>query len=273
MTRTLPRSFSLACLVSLALLALPAVATAPLKPAKAAPEPVFNRLHDYQEISEMLHGYAAAFPEWVSLESIGKSGEGRDIWVVTLTNPKTGDALSKPGIYIDGNTHANEVQGGESTIYTLDFLLKNYGTLERVTELVDRLTFYFLPMVNPDGRHRWFHQPATANFPRTVVVPIDDDRDGLADEDGYDNLDGDGETTPEESNAFDDLLTLGRQQVEWKEVDHPQYGKIEVGGNRHDVGRVPEGWMLNEEVHRNSLFVLHHAYHLPRLSFGEPVVR
>jgi hypothetical protein len=71
---------------------------------------------------------------------------------------------------------------------------------------------------------------------------------------------------------FNDLLTLGRQFVPWREVDHPQYGKVEVGGERHDVGRVPEGWMLEQEVHRNNAFVLFHALQLPKLSFGEPEV-
>ena len=52
-------------------------------------------------------------------------------------------------------------------------------------------------------------------------------------------------------------------------MEHPQYGKVEVGGYRHDVGRVPEGWMLAEEVHRNSAFVLFHARDLPKLRFGE----
>jgi hypothetical protein len=61
--------------------------------------------------------------------------------------------------------------------------------------------------------------------------------------------------------------------VEWQEVDHPQYGVVEVGGYRHDTRRVPEGWMLEEDCHRNAAFVLFHASHMPRLSFGEPTVK
>jgi hypothetical protein len=86
------------------------------------------------------------------------------------------------------------------------------------------------------------------------------------------DLDGDGEITDEERMEFSDVLTLGRQFIPWKVFDHPQYGTIEVGGYRHDVGRVPEGWMLEEEVHRNSAFVLLHAYHLPKIRFEEPKV-
>jgi hypothetical protein len=170
-------------------------AAEPITPAETPPEPAFNRLSDFDEITALLKGYAAAYPEWVKLESIGQSTEGRDMWLLTLNNPATGDVLSKPAMYVDGNTHGNEIQGTEATLYTIDFLLKNYGRLERVTELLDRASFYFVPVVNPDGRADWFAAPATANYPRTVKTPVDDDRDGLVDEDGYDDLDGDGVIT------------------------------------------------------------------------------
>ncbi|HUP42108.1 MAG TPA: M14 family metallopeptidase, partial [Thermoanaerobaculia bacterium] len=164
----------------------------PLTPRGEAPSPRFNRLHDFEEMTEILRAYARAYPEWVKLESIGKSIEGRDIWLLTVNNPATGPHRSKPGMYIDGNIHANEVQGAETALYTVDFVLANYGRLDRVTELADRIAFYVLPVVNPDGRARWFAGPSTAHFPRTVMAPYDDDRDGLVDEDGYDDLDGDG---------------------------------------------------------------------------------
>ena len=72
---------------------------------------------------------------------------------------------------------------------------------------------------------------------------------------------------------FSDLLAHGRMFVEWQEFDHPQFGAIEIGGFRHDTWRVPEGWMLEQECHRNAAFILFHASHLPQIRFGEPVVR
>ena len=170
-------------------------AAEPIIPAETPPEHTFNRLSDFDEITALLKGYAAAYPTWVTLESIGKSTEGRDMWLLTLNNPATGDVLSKPAMYVDGNTHGNEIQGTEAALYTIDFLLKNYGRLDRVSELLDRASFYFVPVVNPDSRADWFAEPATANYPRTVKTPVDDDRDGLVDEDGYDDLDGDGVIT------------------------------------------------------------------------------
>lgn len=167
----------------------------PLEAKVAPPDPQWDRLYANDQIMEFLRGYAKAYPEWVKLESIGKTGLGGDTWLLTITNPKTGPAESKPAVYIDGATHANEVQGTEVCVYTIGFLLKNYGKLPRVTEFLDRSTVYAIPMMNYDSRDMWFKRPSTPNYPRTLPAHIDDDRDGEADEDGYDDLDGDGEIT------------------------------------------------------------------------------
>lgn len=455
-------------LATLALLAaVPPSFAEPIKTQGNPPASTFNRLHTYEEIVDLLQGYAAAYPKWARLESIGKSIQGRDLWMITITNPATGSELAKPAMYIDGNTHANEVQGAEAALYTIDYLLKNYGRLPRVTEMLDRSVFYILPVVNPDGRTLWFKGPSDADFPRTVMVPVDDDRDGLVDEDSFDDVDGDGHITvmrkkvpmgqgthrqdpkdprllvdveadelgdwiligneghdndgdglvnedtigyvdpnrtwgfswqpryvqagagdyplsipetraiamwvlkhpnvaavqsyhnngqmilrgpgakadpaypPQDLKAYDligkegekllpgyryliswkdlynvhgsttdhfynimgamsftnemynppadfdkdgetsqaellkfnDVLAMGRQWVDWHPYDHPQYGKVEVGGFKRDVGRVPEGWLQEDETHRSNAFVLLHAFHLPKLSIGSASVK
>jgi hypothetical protein len=87
------------------------------------------------------------------------------------------------------------------------------------------------------------------------------------------DFDKNGEVSDEELMKFNDLLSLGRQWVDWHPYNHPQYGPIEIGGFKRDVGRVPEGWALEDETHRNNAFVLLNAYHLPRLSIGDPTVK
>lgn len=62
------------------------------------------------------------------------SEEGRNQYVITLTNTKTGDALSKPALYIDGNIHAGEVTSTMCAMHTVDYLLTNYGTDPEVTK-------------------------------------------------------------------------------------------------------------------------------------------
>ena len=73
--------------VALVAAASPALRAAePLKPQGNPPAAAFNRLHPYEEIVDLLKGYAAAYPKWTRLESIGKSGQGRDLWMIAITN-------------------------------------------------------------------------------------------------------------------------------------------------------------------------------------------
>jgi len=56
------------------------------------PKPAFDRFHRYPELTGILQGFVRERPDLFSLQSIGKSYEGRDIWVVTATNAATGPA-------------------------------------------------------------------------------------------------------------------------------------------------------------------------------------
>ena len=153
----------------------------------------WNKYYDHAGISEICKKIAAAYPDLVKLESIGKSFEGRDLWCLAITDYKKGDATKKPAMYIDGNIHSNEVQGSEFSLYTAWYLTESFADLKFIRELLEDKIFYIIPSINPDGRDSYFHKPNTASSPRSGVVPIDNDRDGLVNEDGYDDLDGDGE--------------------------------------------------------------------------------
>lgn len=155
----------------------------------------FNRLYDYPELIAQFQRIAEAHPDLVSMRSIGKSVEGRDLWCMTITNPKTGDDRAKAAMYVDGNIHGNEIQAGEVALYLAWFLTEQYPRNEAIRRLVDERAFYIVPTVNPDGRAHWFNGPNTTNSSRSGKAPVDDDRDGLKDEDGYEDISGDGQVT------------------------------------------------------------------------------
>ena len=155
----------------------------------------FDRFRTADEIDACLFRLAEAYPELCRVERIGTSTEGRPMLALVVHNQRTGDEGSKPGMYIDGAIHANEIQAGETVLYTAWYLVSAHGNVPRITELVDRSTFYLLPMVNPDGRAEWFSRPNTPHSARTGMRPTDNDGDGTADEDGPNDLDGDGHVT------------------------------------------------------------------------------
>lgn len=154
----------------------------------AAP-PEFDVTHFYQfdEMSSLLKGFADAHPGLSELSSAGKSYEGRDIWVLTITSQATGPADTKPAMYLDGNIHAGEVTGCNVCLYTIHYLLTSYGVDDHVTRLLDTTTFYVLPRVQPDGAEKYLTTPYTL---RSSVRrwPTEEDDHGLYEED----VDGDG---------------------------------------------------------------------------------
>ncbi|MBL8147927.1 MAG: peptidase M14 [Anaerolineae bacterium] len=111
----------------------------------------FGEYFQYSELTAHLQALAAAFPALASLESLGKSWQGRDIWAMTLTNQATGPAADKPAFYIDAHIHAEEVATSHTALYTVWYLLTRYGEDPEVTWLLDHTAFYILPRVNPDG--------------------------------------------------------------------------------------------------------------------------
>lgn len=69
----------------------------------------FDTYYRYAELTEQLFALAAERPDLMTLEPIGKSHEGRDIWCATITRFATGPDRDKPALEVDGNIHATEV--------------------------------------------------------------------------------------------------------------------------------------------------------------------
>jgi len=152
----------------------------------------FDYYYTNAMVEEALQALHKAYPHLTKLDLVGKSEEGRSIYCMTINNPKTGDALSKPGIYVDGNIHGNEDPATEVTLYLLNYLLTNYGSNTEITQLVDNKCFYVIPIVNVDGRYHFLTDPNDPSGNRTIRRPKDDDKDGLFDEDAPEDLNGDG---------------------------------------------------------------------------------
>ena len=83
----------------------------------SAPTPRFDTFYKHDELTKLLFEYAQAFPNLVAIRSIGRSYEGREIWVATLTNSATGPAEDKPAFWCDGNIHAAELTASTAVLY------------------------------------------------------------------------------------------------------------------------------------------------------------
>lgn len=84
----------------------------------------------------------------VGISTIGRSVQGRLLYMLTITNPAT--MLSKKRIHIHARTHPNESESSHVAREIIDELLSN-SPLAR--QLLDHCVFQIVPMYNPDGVH------------------------------------------------------------------------------------------------------------------------
>lgn len=196
----------------------------------------FNRYYRYDEMTQFLQNWAEQNPKLCKLKSMGKSYEGRDIWVMILTNFETGPDDEKPAYWADGNIHATEVSASTAALYLINKLLSEYGQDETVTYALDTRAFYVIPRLNPDGAE-W----ALADKPKfirssTRPYPREDELDGLHQED----IDGDGRILQ---------MRLKDPNGSWK--PHPDDGRLMIlrepedlpGGDYYRL--LPEGRIKN----------------------------
>ena len=158
-------------------------------------EASWNRYNTYDGVVDIMKKIAKAYPKLARLESIGKSYEDRSIYMLTISDFNTGNPDDKPAMYIDGNIHSNEIQGAEFSLYTAWYLTEMFDDLEFINQLLKDKTFYIVPTINPDARDNYMKEPNTPHSPRSGMLVLDNDGDGEAGEDGFDDLNGDNHIT------------------------------------------------------------------------------
>src|SRR5438874_876239 len=122
----------------------------PYAPGKTMPQITFDRYYRYDDLTRILHDFAKEHPSLVEITSLGKSYEGRDIWLATVTNTATGPASEKPALWVDGNIHASEVSPSSACLYLINKLVTQYGSNTEITRCLDTRAFYICPRFNPD---------------------------------------------------------------------------------------------------------------------------
>ena len=111
------------------------------------PELSFRAFFTYQEVTDFVNSLAAARPDLCQLSSLGKSREGREMHLLTITEYASGAPEDKPGYLIQGNIHATELSGTHAALYTARQLLIDQDS----SDLLKNIVFYIVPRLNPDG--------------------------------------------------------------------------------------------------------------------------
>lgn len=108
-----------------------------------------GKYHTVETAAAELKELAAKYPDICKLESIGKTFEGRDMWVLKVSG--AADTTQVPRMLIFGLTHAREWISAELPFVIIHKLLDTYATDPAMKALVDTHAFWIMPVTNPDG--------------------------------------------------------------------------------------------------------------------------
>ena len=197
----------------------------------------YSRFYRYDDLMRLLRALAAEHPQYIALDAIGRSHEGREIPLLTITNAATGPAADKPAYWVDGNIHSVELTASSACLYFVDWLMKGKDSDPEIRRALDTRTLYVCPRINPDGAE-W----AMADHPKfirssTRRYPFDEEPvEGLIAED----IDGNGRILQ---------MRIADPNGPWKK--HPQEPRLMVrrdpldppGGDYYRL--LPEGHIEN----------------------------
>jgi len=158
-------------------------------PADAAAQDAGYR--DFDDLTAELRALTGG-SNLARMSSIGTTLGGRDIWVVEVASPDGPPVAERPGLLVVGSLSADHLVGSAHAVAIVRHLTGNAPDSAVAEVLADRVV-YVIPRLNPDGAEAMF--AATRADVRGNTRPFDDDNDGRVDEDGSEDLDGDGAVT------------------------------------------------------------------------------
>lgn len=145
-----------------------------------------NQYHDYNSIANRIQSLKSDYPQLCSVRSLGKTEGGKDLWVISIGS---GNKDSKPGVAVFGGVEGRFIIGRELALGFAASLTAEASS-DEVRALLEKITFYVFPDVNPDASEQFF---SGLKYERTGNIrATDDDHDFIPDEDGYDDLNKDG---------------------------------------------------------------------------------
>lgn len=109
--------------------------------------------HNFNEMTSLLKNISYQFPDLVKLYSIGKSTQGRQLWVAMVSKnaQEAGHELLRPHVKLIANMHGNEAVGRELLLQLLVYLVNSYPANKQVKNLIDNTYIHLMPSMNPDG--------------------------------------------------------------------------------------------------------------------------
>ena len=129
----------------------------------------------------------------VRAEKVLETAADNEVWRVELGSGNAAARRERPAMLVVAGIEGNDLAGTASALAWIESLARQYPTNDRVRALLDTTTIHVWPRVNPDAARHYFVKPRAERA--TSDRATDDDRDGTMDEDGPEDLNGDGFVT------------------------------------------------------------------------------
>ncbi len=130
----------------------------------------------YEGMGQELAAIAETYPHLCRVFSIGQSVQGRELWVMKITDqPDTEE--DEPEITFISSMHGDEPVGMELSMNLIHLLAEEYGTNPELTGLVNETEIWIMPLMNPDGYEMGIRSNANGtdlnrSFPDRVKDPF-----------------------------------------------------------------------------------------------------
>lgn len=105
----------------------------------------------FKEIESELKSLANHYQSNSKLYSIGKSEQGRDLWVMKLAKDAHIENDTRAAFKYIANMHGDEIVGRELMVRFIRDVLEKFEKDERITRLLETTQIHILVSMNPDG--------------------------------------------------------------------------------------------------------------------------
>ncbi len=146
--------------------------------------------HNNKSLGKNLKFLAKQRSDLVRVDSIARSIDKRKVWMAEVGKGTEQDRKTRPAMLVVAGIEGNDLIGCSVAVSWIKHLIEQYETDTRITTLLEMTTIYVIPRLNPDAAEYFFSRPKFETS--SSDKPVDNDHDGLIDEDGPEDLNGDG---------------------------------------------------------------------------------
>jgi PKD repeat protein len=114
----------------------------------------WDRYPTYSVYEQMMTSFASNYPTLCDIDTIlSPTPSGNYKILVAKISDNVNTAENEPQFLFTSSIHGDETTGFILTLRMISYLLTNYGTLTKVTNLVNNAEIWICPLANPDGTY------------------------------------------------------------------------------------------------------------------------